>query len=376
MESNLIEFLKRAAEKSGFNRLSYVERNIPTVSDNIVVIPFFGDIRSTFTLSSLLLKPYCEYTRKYIVLCTWPGLQSLFPYVDEYWAIRDKSSMQTLASAANNFYNPASLVTDYTRLLNQQFENVLTHEEWKPYYSNGITPKYWEAFDHVNRFLPEVPSLTKMSDVFKNDLGRRPGAKVVVYPAKQLRSWRLGKVVNVTVPQSFWKQLLNRLIAENITPVVYQNYSTYDMSQDFTDKCVWLVPQDVSQVFCAMRATDCVLDLFTGISRWAIAARTPYVCLDERNRYIEHKEYEVDDLCCEGLPKQYVFSFSSLITEGSPSEWDSSVLDGVVVALKKFLPGLDKNNLPSTVESYGPVSYDCVRERKAQRMGIRFIKRY
>jgi hypothetical protein len=375
LENNLVGFLKRAAEKTGFNRESYVEKNTPTISDNIVVVPFFGDLRSTFILSSLLLKPYAEQHKKYIILCSWPGFQGWFPYVSEYWSIKDNTSLQTLALGANNFYNTSNLTTDYIRAFNQQFENVLTYDDWQKFYKNGLTKQYRDAFE-IKRYLPEVYSLSKLNDVFRHDLARRVGPKVMVYPSKQVRSWRMGRLEYVTIQRDFWRGLLNRLLDEKIVPVIYQNQFTYDLSQDFTERCVWMSTPDVSQVTCAMRATDCVLDFHSGISRMAIAARTPFVCIDERIRYIEHKEYEIDDLCSGSLPRQYSFSFSSLVTEGAPSEWDGSVNDGIIFTLKKFLPTLNRNNWPSTAESYEPVSYDNVRDWKARRMGIRFLKKY
>jgi hypothetical protein len=122
-----------------------------------------------------------------------------------------------------------------------------------------------------------------------------------------------------------------------------------------------------------MRHIGCVLDVFSGVSRLAIAARTPFVCIDERKRFMTHKEYEIDDLSCEGLPKSYMFSFGGLPLVGGPDEWKVSLVDGIVAKLKEFLP-VDQSHLPSTKESYESVSYDLVRERKSRRMGIHFIK--
>jgi len=153
--------------------------------------------------------------------------------------------------------------------------------------------------------------------------------------------------------------------------VVYQNWFTYDMSREFTDRCVYLVPRNVSDVLAAMRHVGLVLDIHSGISRLAIAARTPFVAVDERLRFIESGDYEVDDLCCE-MPRKYIFSFSTMLMSGGPSEWKDSLLDNISVTLKSFNP-TDGGNWGATNETYQSVSYDKVRDRKAKRRGVTFI---
>ncbi len=141
------------------------------------------------------------------------------------------------------------------------------------------------------------------------------------------------------------------MLEAGITPMIYQNMHTYDLSQEFTDRCLYMVPSKINGAICAMRHVGCVLDVFSGISRLAIAARTPFVCVDERMRYMKHKEYEIDDLSCEGLPKSYMFSFGSLPLVGGPDDWKVNLVDGIIARLKEFLP-VDQSNLPPTKESY------------------------
>lgn len=378
----MISFMKRAAERCGFRREFYVEKNIPTLPTNIVVIPFFGDIRSICILSSFLMKQYKEYkSTKYLILASWPGLQSLFPYVDEYWSIQDNSAVNSLASGANNFYNQADASVNYTRNLIENFENVVTMNDWKPYYDNGFTKQYWDTFGvlkdgrkAIKRFLPEVSSVTRLSDSFKKEMSR-VGTKVMIYPTKKIRSWQRNRIEYLTVPIDFWVKLIERLLAEGLIPVVYQNSFTYDMSPKFAEKCVYLVLNDISHVMCAMRTIGCVLDVHSGISRLASLARCPYVTIDERNRFINHKDYEIDDLG-PATPKQYIYSSSTLLLSGTTVEFNDSLLDGVMVRLKAFLPSLDKNKWPSTVESYDVVSYDSVRDRTKKRLGVHFIRKY
>lgn len=376
MDNNMPAFLKRAAEGCGFSRDSFIEKNIPTISSNIIVFPFFGDLRSTFVLSAFLLKRYKELkANKYLILCTWPGHQDLFPYVDEYWTIKDPAAIKSLASNANNFYNHSELSTTYTRNLIRHFENVISFEELEQFYNNGFQTKFWDTFKEIKLYLPEVPSVNRMSDSFKGELTRKAGQKVVLYPVQNGRSWQRGRNEHLAIPKEFWKTLITEMLEAGFAPIVYQNQFTYDMSPDFGAECIYLVPKDISHVLCAMRAAGCVLDLYSGVSRLAIAARCPYLAVDERQRFMELKDYEIDDLCGE-IPRQYIFSFSSLILTGSEKDWKTGIIENVIVRLNKFLPTLNRDSWLSPNESYETVSYDKVRERNIKKMGVRFIKKY
>ena len=83
------DFLSRASDRNGFIRERFEERKIPTDHSSLIIMPFFGDLRSSCILSSLLLQRYREETKgsKYFIFASWPGFQGLYPYVDEYWAI-------------------------------------------------------------------------------------------------------------------------------------------------------------------------------------------------------------------------------------------------------------------------------------------------
>lgn len=380
MENNMVAFLKRAADRSGFRRDFFIEKDIPTISSNIIIIPFFGDIRSACVLSSFLLKQYKESrSTKYLILASWPGFQALFPYVDEYWSIKEESAVNSLASGANSFYNEADASVNYTRNLIENFHNVITHKDLKLYYDNGFTTKYWETFGvlrdghkAVKRFLPDISSVNRLSDSFKQEM-RKVGTKIMIFPTKKVRSWQQGRTEYISVPIDFWVRLAERLLAEGFIPVVYQNTFTYDLSPTFADRCIYLALNDMSHVLCAMKAVGCVLDIHSGISRLANLARCPYVTVDERSRFLGQKDNELDDLGAV-VPKQYIFSFSTMLLSGSIVEWNNSLLDNVIVRLKKFVPTLDQDS--STVESYETVSYDVVREKKSKRLGVRFIRKH
>jgi len=374
---NVAEFLKRAAQQTGFERASYTEKRIPTDYNNIVVIPFFGDINSTFLLASLLLKRFKESKpNKYFILCSWPGFQHLFPYVDEYWYPKDSSNASVLASNAEPFGNTCDINTNITRSLNNRFEHVMTSEQFFPYYNKGLQHKFWDEFKSVKRYLPAVPSSVCISEALKVELSKRDGHKVVIYPARKVRSRQAGRTINLMAQKDFWVCLVNRLLKEGITPVIYQNAFTHDLSRDFAEKCVYLVSNNLGEILASMRYVGCVLDIHTGISRLAIAARCPFVAVDERVRYIEDRDCEVDDLCCDRTPKHYIFSFSTLLMTGTDADWNSSIIDNIVSRLNKFIPAFDRETWGSTTESDEFVSYDIVRKRKIKRLGMNFIRKY
>jgi hypothetical protein len=140
------------------------------------------------------------------------------------------------------------------------------------------------------------------------------------------------------------------------------------------DKCLYLVPKNVLDVLAAFRHIGCVLDVHSGISRLAIAARTPFLSVTERRIFVDDRDYEIDDLCCDGLPRQYIFSFSTMLLTGGPAEWKVSIIDNIVARLKEFVPTLRGMDLPSTNESYESTPYERVRQRKAKRIGCAFIR--
>ena len=164
------------------------------------------------------------------------------------------------------------------------------------------------------------------------------------------------------------------VLEEGFLPVIYHDFYTHDLSPDFLEKCVYLSNLDVSRVLSAMRATGCVLDIFSGISRLAIAARCPFVVLQERAVVNALKDYEIDDLCGEGIPKEYFYVFPSVCDDVNKHLWKQSLLDGIMVKLNSLAIDFNRDNWPSSVESYKVVPYDRVRRMKRKKLGTRFIK--
>jgi hypothetical protein len=370
--SQTSEFLKRASERLKFKRGFFKEKNIPTTSSNIIAVPFYGDLRSLFILSSFLLKPYKDLHKdKYVILCSWPGFHEMFSYVDEYWTLNDEGTVKILAMDVDNFCNKGNAFAEIQRGLFDCM-NIITINDLSSFYNQGFTKEYRDTFGGVMRFLPDISSPSMLSENFKREIENKPGRKILIYPVTKLWSWKQGRNLSWPVPKDFWKALLERLIKENYTPVVYQNWSTYDMSRDFLDRCAYLAVSDVSEILAAMRYVGLVLDIHSGVSRLALASRTPFLLVDERQRFMHHKEYEIDDLCCE-TPREYIFSFSGMLMAGGPDEWKDSLFDSVIAKLNHFCVALNIGDLASTRESYEKISYDRVRERKHKRMGLSFI---
>lgn len=349
-------YLKRAAEKCGFSRDVFTDRNVPTSHANIIFLPFLGDLKSMFLLSSNILKPYKEKrSSKYLILGSWPGCQCLFPYVDEYWSIKKDSSILKLASEAISFYNNADLYTLCLRNLNEFFDVVECVER---------------QGEEVELFLPSILSASILSDNFKDGLNRL-GQKVVVYPVRHIKSWQKGKIDKLGISPEFWVALIKRLIAEGITPVLYMNHFTFNLSAEFGDKCLYIVSENMSHILAAFHQVGCVLNVFSDIDKLAIMARCPYVSIGERQCYIEGKDYEIEDICAP-LIKRNIFSFSTHTLSGM--NWDTNIFNIMIKNIKN-LQLINKDKLTTTLEINKTVSYSVIRKRQAQKKGIRFIKK-
>ena len=380
------QILKKAADKAGFIRVRYADKAIPTTISNVTILLFFGDIRSSFVLSSLLLRRFREEARgsKYFILASWPGYEGLFPYVDEYWELnpailKDVNHLRSIYNAADGFFNHNDIVVGCHRVLNTFFEEVLDWSALEPFYKDGFTLEFQERFKHIKRFLPSVPS----SNILGNDFNRRissPGNKILIHPTIYFQNWKNGKLRPEEASQGihgskfFWISLVERLLEEGYLPVIWQDYYTYDLSPDFLDKCVYLSHLNVSSIMSGMRAVGCVLDLFSGISRLAIAARCPYICCEERVVFNKLKDYEVDDLCGAGIPREYLFLFPSICDEINKSLWNQMIFESIISKLVSLLGDSNRDLWPSPSEVYEIVPYNRVREIKRKKLGIHFIK--
>jgi len=368
------ESLKKAAASSGLKRVRYVEKNVPTSIENVVVFVFFGDHRSNFVLSSILLKRIKEESKssKYFILISWPGNEGIFPFVDEYWEMESESSLFKLKNEVSGFSNNSTAFTFLLKSLNQYFYNVMTDQDLVSFYDNGIKKEFFERFKHIKVTLPSIPSVASVG----LDLARKMDsvqAKVFIYPSKKLLSWGAGSISYDDAPREFWVSLVNYLIENKFYPVIYNDLFSYDLSEDFSEKCIHISNIDLIKVLSIMRSSGCVVDFFNGISRYAILARTPFVCFEERLKFNSIKDYEINDLCAKRINKEYIFGFSTIIKNGDESLWKSNFYNFLILKIKKLYEKNTDTKL-STTEIDQIVPYDSVRKIKNKKLGSRFIK--
>jgi hypothetical protein len=126
----------------------------------------------------------------------------------------------------------------------------------------------------------------------------------------------------------------------------------------------------VVDVLAAMRACSAVVDVFSGVSRYAAVARCPYVAVEDRQTFSGLKAYEIDDLAVLNKEYRYVFSYPPVLDGG---RWET-VVDSVVGRLRDLFSGLNRDAWPPTSEYVSAVSYSVVRKRENKRLGTHFIK--
>lgn len=369
------QILKKAAEKSGFNRTKYIEKNVPTNVENVSVFIFFGDMRSTAILSSLLLRKFKEEAKgsKYFIVCSWPGQEGLFPWVDEYWSIKDEGACRSLYNKSNGFHNKSDLFIGFQRVLNSFFVEVLDFTSLEPFYENGFKKEFFDRFKNIKRYFPSVPSSVILGNEFNRKLSSF-NRKVFIEPTMYIQGWTEYGLQSMFISKDFWVEFIGRLLKEGIMPVIWHNFNTYDVSGDFVEKCVYLAESDALNVLSAMRSTGCVLDIFSGLSKYSILARCPYLACCDRVTYNCLKDYEFDDLCGFELPKYNLWSFPSICEENNRSHWNSSLFDVIILKLTSLLNNLEKEVLPSPTEQYDVVAYSRVREIKSKKLATHFIK--
>lgn len=371
------EFLKRAADRNGFNRDRFEDRQVPTDFTNVCVLPFFGDLRGSAILSSFILPRYREEVKgsKYFIIASWPGMQGMFPYCDEYWSFADQSALKRIYEAGDCFKNRAETVTTFIRNMNEFFRDVVDVADLSKFYNSGFTNYFFERFRDTKRFLPFLPSSAILGKDINRDLMSKPGYKVFIHPSVFCKFWQGGMTHSVRSKREFWTELCNFLSSNGYTPVVWQNFSSWDLSEGLTGSHILFRENDYVRAMSMMRSCGCVLDVFNNISRLSLMARTPFLCVEERNRHFYTKESEIDDLMSLGVPHEYIFTFGTILTEGNPAFWSKDIFRNIAVRLEQLLPNINRDGLPSTSESYEAVPYGkTVQSRKRKKLGTRFIK--
>lgn len=372
--NEISNFIKRVAERTKFKREYFIENNIPNVASNIIAIPFYGNLSSTILLSSFILKRYKElHPDKYIIMCSWHGYRGLFPYVDEYWSIDDEHASNSLALGAKSFYNTSGISTEITRNIMEAF-NIISGNDIKEFYNEGFTKKYWDEFEELKRFLPEIPSETLISKGFKQQIESKEGKKVIIHPTRKISAWQQGKSIEMSIGQDFWEALCNRLLEEGYVPVIWQDCFTYDLSKHFVEKCIYLVSKNVIDVLAAMRYIGFVIDIHGDTSMMATSARTPFISVEDRQVFVNSKKYIFDKIGSDDLPKKYIFSFPAMLTTNDVKNWNVYIFDNIIRKLNSFGSDLIGRDLGSTSESYDLINYENIKQIKSKRMGVHFIR--
>lgn len=375
MEQAVPQILKRAAEKAGLKRTRYQDKNAPTLLSNVTVFVSFGDIRSQCMLSSILLRRYREESKgsRYFIMCSWNGCEGMFPWVDEYWSIgHDDNFCKSLYNRTEGMQNKSDIVAGIQRVLNTFFEDVVDAASLDEFYQDGLKQEFFDRYKHIKRYLPSVPSSVILGTEFNRRLNSSP-QKVFLYPAMYLQRWHNGKLQPHLVGKRFWIELANFLINRKITPVIYRNFYSYDLSPDLLDTCIHFAGDDMLHVLSAMRASGCVLDMFTGISKLAILARCPYLVCQERAVRNQMKDYEIEDLCGPDVPRRHIYLSPDLCDEVNAEHWSGSLFDFLLTKAQDLID-VNKDALPSPVEVYDIVPYSNVNVGKVKHIGSRYIR--
>ena len=225
--------------KYNIKRSSFIDKNLPTSLENVVVFIFFGDTRSSFILSSLLLRRIKEESKgsKYFIMLSWPGNEGLYSYVDEYWSIDDDLCLDKLANKANGFNNESSYYSLLLRCLHEWFYEIISYDDLNSYYYNGLTQKFLDRFKNIKLSLPSINSFSSLGDnatqIMSKDL------RVFIYPSKYYNYWQAGRPHKGFIGKDFWQETINFLLNNNYYPVIYKDLFSYDMSLDFPGKCYY-----------------------------------------------------------------------------------------------------------------------------------------
>ncbi len=362
------EFLKRIAARSGVQREFFIEKDFPTAVSNIQVVPLYGDYKSIALASSLLLNNYRKHFKnKYLVVCSWPGMQSLFPFASEYWSVKDQTTLENMASNATFLDNHSKAAAELTRSFLEAVDTLTPHD-LKKYYDNGFTKLFWSTFLEPERFLPEAVSISQCPVYLRSQFNSRNKPKVFVYPGLRMRSWQRGTSKYLNAPIQYWETLVERLLEEGYDPVCLCNMSTFDMSKTFADRCLYLSSNRAEEILATMRACKCVIDVHTTISRLALLAQVPFVSVTERQIFMHERDYEMDDLLIKNQQREYIFGFSTQLMFGSVMDWNLSAINNIVERLKLV------NSEPTNDPTILPVDKDLIRKRTEKRLGTSIFK--
>ena len=347
----------------------YEDAKVPNTASNIMVLPFFGDLRAEFICSTLVLHRYVQMVKPdaYFIVASWPGHAALWPYADEYWGVQDAVLAGEGFAATASYENRDARVLQVFKKVFMTFENCIESEHLSRYFLRGLTQAYFDSFGDP---LVVMPAVRPLPTDLNRQIGRLVGQKVFVAPMKSVTVFERDHSRPVPVPAGFWIQLVGRLADEGYSPVVWQSRATHDISAAVADRCTVFDRDDIGDVLSAMRACDVVLDYFGDVHRLAAIARCPYVSVQERVKYAALREYELDDLCVENPRRRYIFSMHALL---NARQW-SGLCDASVAQLAAVLEGSDRASWPTAGERREVVPASRIRTRRVSKLGVRFVK--
>lgn len=372
-----VEFLKKVSEKINFKRQRYDDSNIPTDLDDIIVLPYFGDLKHTHILSAFILNNFKKLKKsKYIILISYPGFDHLFPYVDEYWCPSDLSGISQLFNKSDYFENKSSFYLNLLRTLNENFRNVINSSFLKELYYNKFTNKYWETFNfETNFYLPMIPSFSVLPKEVIKSLNLNNN-KIFLFPSQTINFWSNGKYNKVLVKKEFYYELVDYLLNNKIFPVIWSSSFSYDLNDKFSNHtdCLILNSDNLFEVLPCIRATGLCLDLFNSVSKLSNTSRTPSIIFEERNKYFLSKEYEIDDLINTNLPNKTIFNFSNIIIKGNKEYWQKDLFKIITTYCNDTFSYLEKDSLPNSSEVDQKMNISLIRKINNKKLGTKFIK--
>jgi hypothetical protein len=365
--------LNDAAHKCGLNRARFNEANLPSDMAQVSVFFLTGDIRSMVSASSLWLKRLREETKgsKYTILASWPGFQCLFPYFDEYWEI-SPALLKSVFWKTTRLTNEEKPLVSIIRNLHYFFDDVSLADDFYPYYQDRLTSKFYERFINVKRFKPVISSASILGNQFIKSMSV-PGKKVFLFPTTHIATWAKERPAYEPISKQFWIALVENILKSGHVPVLVNNSFCYDLSPQFVERCIYVSTLDLNAIMAAMRASDAVIDIMNGTSRLALMARCPYVGVDEWVRRDGSKEFELDYFCAGNIPREYIFSFSTILKGDSVQSWQTIFLP-LIAKLESIFKDANRDNWPTTSESEEIISHKGLGVLKSKRMGVRFVR--
>lgn len=357
---NLAQYIKKEAHNLGYVREKFEEHNVPENPKDIVVIPFFGDLRSLVLFSMFISN---KLKSKYVIICSWHGFKDLFPDVDEYWSIKAEGTVDKLVNNVDYFGNDSNFIASNNRNLSYKFENVITDIEL--YYDNGFTQLFWDRFKTLELSMPQVDSISKLDDYTSKQLNKK---NLFISPFKKIGFWEDGKLKSLHVDKEFWIDLI-QLLRTKWEVIVWQNCFTHDVSPVLADSCFYLNDVEIDKVLIVMNRC-LTIDVFGGLSRLALLARSNFIAVDERIRFFTQKDDVIDKISGAELEKHYIFSDSKMIL-GRGVNWRNAFIDPL---LKKIELAIDKKPNISLNRRSENVDLNF-REENIKKFGIHFIKK-